>query len=95
MKLEHEYYDLQELEKRWSEYDLTEKDILKHGVSGKLQFSIKVPHKPHTSVMISRYTNLHHDNEYLNGEQVTCSEYEIIARSLSENIFHDNPDLMY
>jgi hypothetical protein len=68
MKLEHEYYDLQDLEKRWSEYGYTEKDILKYGVSGKLQFSIIVPNRPNTTILISRVAQLS------GGELVTCNE---------------------
>ena len=92
MKLEHEFFDLQELEKRWSEYGLTEKDILKYGVSGKLQFSIFPPNSP----IISRIAQLHNTNEYLNGETVICSEnvdggngsiYNISIITV-KNIFH-------
>jgi len=68
MKLEHEFYDLQDLEKRWSEYGLTEKDILKHGVSGKLQFSFRIPSGSDTFIHIYAIGNLS------DGEVFICDE---------------------
>ena len=40
MKPEHSYYDIKELVQRWSEYEVKEKDLLKYGANGQLQFSI-------------------------------------------------------
>jgi hypothetical protein len=42
MKPDHKYYDITELIQRWSEHGVTEKDLLKYGADGKLQFSISI-----------------------------------------------------
>ena len=39
MKKNHPYYDLQELvNERWEKYSVTEKDLIKWGFEGELQF---------------------------------------------------------
>jgi len=35
------FYDIEDLEKIWAAWDITEKDLLKYGAGGTLQFSIK------------------------------------------------------
>jgi hypothetical protein len=51
-KPDHEYYDIIELIARWQEdnIEFTEIDLLKHGSSGKLQFSVWITNAQNTSV---------------------------------------------
>jgi hypothetical protein len=70
MKPAHDYYDLKELKERWSEFFLTEKDILKYGVSGKLQFSFRVHSGSDTFNFIYGNGNLS------DGEEFYCDEID-------------------